>query len=236
MRLLVLIPAYNEARSLPAVVREIREQLPECDILVVDDASTDGTHALLPTLGVRWIRMPLRMGTGAAVRTGLRYAATSGYTTVVRVDGDGQHPASAIPALLVHLSENKADAVIGSRYADGRSVATPLFRRLLHRLLGYILSLQTGQRVTDPTSGLWAFGPRALRLLIDHHPSGYPEPELLLFLVRNGLKLTEVPVTMRDRLAGRTSLTPQRTGAALARLLLLLLVVPLRSSVGDPHD
>src|SRR4030095_1749431 len=100
MRMLVLIPAYNEAPSLPQVVANVRQHVPDADILVVDDASCDATASLLPKLGVRWVRLSQRLGTGTAVRTGLRYAASRGYEVVVRIDGDGQHPAVEISRLL----------------------------------------------------------------------------------------------------------------------------------------
>ena len=96
-----------------------------------------------------------------------------------------------------------------------------------------ILTILTRGRVTDPTSGLWAFGPQALAVLAEHHPSGYPEPELRLFLSRNQLRVVEIPVTMRERPAGQTSLTARRTTAAMARLIIHLLVVPLRGAVRD---
>jgi glycosyltransferase involved in cell wall biosynthesis len=236
MRPLLIIPAYNEAASLPAVVAEIQARQPRLDLLIIDDGSTDATPTLLPRLGVRWVRLSLRLGTGAAVRTGLRYAVARGFDTVVRLDGDGQHPAQAIDRLLAPIRSNEADAVVGSRYIDGLEGHRNVVRRASQSLLGRILSVLTAQEVTDPTSGLWAFGPAALRVLVDHHPSGYPEPELLLFLGRNGLRVTEVGVEMRDRYAGRSSLTPPRTGAALARLLLLLVVVPLRAAVGSRRD
>ena len=236
VRRLVLIPAYNEAASLPAVVAALRLHLPGADILVVDDASEDGTAALLPQLAVRWIRLPQRLGTGAAVRTGLRYAATLGCDVVIRIDGDGQHPPEEIHRLLAPLEAGDCDVVIGSRYAEGRPDWTPPARRLLHRTLGNVLTLVTGRRITDPTSGFWAFGSRALHLLVDHHPSGYPEPELLLFLSRNALRVLEVPVAMRSRTAGQTSLTPQRIWGAMARLLLVLVVVPLRAAVGSNRE
>jgi len=234
--LLVIIPAFNEAGSLPAVLDDIRQHVGDADILVIDDASTDETPRLLPRLNVRWVRLAHQLGTGAAVRTGLRYALSLGYKVVVRLDGDGQHPAGIIELLLEPLQRGEADVVVGSRYVGSARPEVPAFRRLVHSVLGTILSLITGQRVTDPTSGLWAFGPHALRLLAEHHPSGYPEPELVLFLSRNSMRVKECPVTMRSRLAGRSSLTPHRTGAAMARLLLLLVVVPLRSAIGGSDD
>ena len=225
----MLIPAYNEAASLPAVVGEVRASAPDADVLVVDDASTDGTSAALGTLGVRWLRLPVRQGVGTVVRTGLRYARAHGYDAVVRLDGDGQHPATIVAAILDPISRGTADVVVGSRYAlHPRPASVKFVRRLIHYGLGRVLSLLTGRLVTDPTSGLWAFGPRAIEVLADHHPSGYPEPELHLFVSRNGMRTVEVPVEMRERLTGETSLTVHRTSTALLRLLILLVVVPLR--------
>ena len=240
MRVLILIPAYNEADSLPAIAAEIRQHAPAADILVVDDGSDDETPGVLCGLGaragVRWIRLSQRLGTGAAVRAGLRYARERGYDAVVRLDGDGQHPASLIAPLLAPIAEKGKDVVIGSRYKTRpRPESVTFGRRLLHYLLGRILTFVTGRLVTDPTSGLWAFGKRAVALLADHHPSGYPEPELVLFLTRNNLRITEVPVEMRERFAGQTSLTLRRTSTALARLLIHLVVVPFRSIVKEPR-
>jgi hypothetical protein len=232
VRVLILIPAYNEAASLPAIVQEVRTHAPAADILVVDDGSEDGTTAAIENLGVYWVRLSQRLGTGAAVRTGLRYARARGYDAVVRLDGDGQHPAALIAPLLEPIASGRADVVIGSRYrTQRRPPSTSFVRRLMHYLLGRILTHTTGRLVTDATSGLWAFGGHTLMLLADHHPSGYPEPELVLFLNRNGLRVVEIPVEMRERLAGRSSLTLRRTGTALARLLIHLVVVPLRSTV-----
>jgi glycosyltransferase involved in cell wall biosynthesis len=232
MRALVLIPAYNEAASLPAVVAEVRAAAPDADVLVVDDGSEDETPAVLAGLGVRWLRLPVQSGVGTAVRTGLRYAKARGYDVVVRLDGDGQHPAALVAPLIAPIAAGKAAAVIGSRYSERRRpTSVPFLRRLMHYALGRILSFLTTRLVTDPTSGLWAFGARTIDLLADHHPSGYPEPELILFLARNGVKFVEVPVEMRDRAEGESSLTIHRTGAAFFRLLVLLLVVPLRATV-----
>lgn len=229
--LLAVVPAYNEASSLARVVADLRRGMPEADILVVNDGSTDGTAALLPSLGVAWLALSQRVGVGGAVRAGLRYAAGRGYRYVVRVDGDAQHRACDVGALLRPVLSGRADAAIGSRFLRRRSRAG--LRRLSQSALAVLLSALTRQRVTDPTSGLWLFGPRALALLGRHHPGGYAEPELVLFLHRNGLRLAEVPIRMRPRVSGRTSLTATRTALALARTVLALLVVPFRRTVGD---
>ncbi len=238
-RILALVPAFNEALNLTRVVRELRRTAPALDILVVDDGSTDGTQELLPTLGVDWLTLPQRVGVGGAVRAGLRYAAREGYDYVVRVDGDGQHRACDVGRLLGPIVQGRLDASIGSRYV-GRPFRWPRLlspRRLSQASLAACLTLWTGRRFTDPTSGFWLFGPRAIRLLGRYHPAGYAEPELVLFLCRNGLRVGEVPIRMRPRLAGRTSLTPARAAFAFAGTILALLMVPIRGIVeGTSHD
>ena len=230
-RVLVLVPAHNEAATLPQVVSELRSRC-ALDVLVIDDGSTDTTPTLLRALDVRWLRLPERMGVGSAVRAGLRYASRVGYDGVVRLDGDGQHRADDIDRMVAPLSQGRADVVLGSRYTtdaaeQGRSA------RVFKRTLAACLSKLTGRRVTDPTSGFCALGPRAVRLLADHHPTGYPEPELHLFVSRHELRVVEVPIRSRERLGGRTSLTRWRMVQAAARVALAMVIVPLRNRLGD---
>ncbi|HEX5480486.1 MAG TPA: glycosyltransferase [Dehalococcoidia bacterium] len=225
--MLVLIPAHNEADSLPAVVADLRHECPSADILVIDDASTDATGRVLPTLGVGWLSLPQRLGVGGALRAGMRYAGRHGYEVVARIDGDGQHRARDLRRLAATVGAGRADAAHGSRYvrASGRRRPMP---RLSQRALALCLSVVTGRRVTDPTSGLWVFGLRAVRLLGLEHPDGYPEPELRLLLHRHGLHVRELAIVARARRAGSTTLTPGRAAVAFARTLLAIVVVPLR--------
>ena len=226
-RVLALIPAYNEARNLPSVVGRIRDRQPDVTVLVVDDGSTDDTVAVLKHLGVRWMGWPHRRGVGCAVRAGLRYGSRLGFDAVVRLDADGQHDAEDIERLLAPIRIGRADAVFGSRYADDADAEPILLKRMLARLVSAV-----GQRtVTDATSGFWALGPRAVTMLAMHHPRGYPEPELHLLLSRNRLRVEEVSVPVRDRLSGRSSLTMMRLVAAAARVLLAMVIVPLRARV-----
>lgn len=245
--LLAVVPAYNERANLTRVIADLSRVIPKRNILVVNDGSTDGTDDLLQQLGVRWLTLSQRLGVGGAVRAGIQYAKRAGYEYVVRIDGDGQHRACDIARVLAPVIAGRADAALGSRFLHrtaethgkarrGRHDSTSL-RRLSQALLAACLSMVTRKRFTDPTSGFWLFGPRALRLLSGHHPAGYAEPELLLFLSRNGLRVSEVPIRMRPRLAGRTSLTTTRTALALARTMLALVVVPFRQLVeGRAYD
>jgi glycosyltransferase involved in cell wall biosynthesis len=200
------------------------------DILVVDDGSTDETALLLARLGVRWLRFPQRLGIGSAMRAGIRYATRLGYDAAVRMDGDGQHRAGDIEQLLEPLTDGRADVVLGSRYTES-NIDRPGVGGFVQRVLGACLSALTGRRVTDATSGFCALSRRALDVLAEHHPTGYPEAELRLFLNRNALTAIEVPVRGRSRLRGRTSLTPGRVTSAGARIILAMLIVPLRGRV-----
>ena len=233
--LLVIVPAHNEAASLPSVVAEVRAALPGADLLVVDDGSEDGTAALLSSAGVPSLRFPRRVGLGTAVRAGLVHGFSRGYRVVVRMDGDGQHDARDIPPILEPLARG-ADVVVGTRFqspSSRSSEATP--RRFVQRALSTVLSRVTGQPVTDATSGFCAFGPRAVALLTSRHPPGYPEVELRLLLHREGLDVREVPVRERPRLAGRTTLTPTRLAMTAARAAYAIARTPWgRAEPGTP--
>ena len=210
--------------------------LPLRNILIVDDGSSDGTQELLPHLGVRWLTLSQRLGVGGAVRAGIRFARRSGYDYAVRIDGDGQHRACDITRVLAPVLAGRAQAALGSRFLR-QSQRLRGWRRLSQAGLAQCVSVVTRRRVTDPTSGFWLFGPAALRLLSGHHPAGYAEPELWLFLSRNGLEVAEIPIRMRPRMAGRTSLTGRRALLACARTALALMIVPFRQLVeGDTHD
>lgn len=234
MKVLALIPARNEAHSLPGLIRSLHADQPGIEILVVNDESDDETDELLPALGVKWLRLCEHLGVGGAIRAGLRYAAEAGFDIVVRVDGDGQHPPREIDSMIAPILRGQADAVVGSRFGGSSGHQTPPgIRRLWQRVVAVWVSAVTGVCVTDPTSGFWAFGPRAIRFLADHHPAGYPEPELLLVLAHTGLGVMEVPIHMNQRAAGRTSLTAGRVGLAVATTALALLVAPLRKPVRE---
>jgi hypothetical protein len=233
---LVLIPAHNEAASIPFVIDELRTCRPDVDVLVIDDGSTDGTGACLRVLGVRSLEFPERLGVGSAMRAGLRYAARLGYDIVVRIDGDGQHPVHEIERLLPPIEHGEADVVLGSRYSGPPVNGAGGAVRLVQRVLAACLSALTGQRITDPTSGFCVLGPNAVALLAEHHPTGYSEPELRLFLKRNALRTMEVAVNGRSRKAGRTSLTASRVAGAAARAVLAMIVVPFRCRVAELSD
>lgn len=228
--LLVIVPAYNEAANIAHVVAELKAALPEADICVINDGSADDTGMQAAAAGAITVNMPFNVGIGAAVQTGYLYAYRHGYREVVRVDGDGQHPPEAIPALLEALRAGDADIVIGSRFmtADRAGYQGTLPRRVGIRVLTSVIGMVTGTPPSDPTSGFMASRPRAIAFCAHEYPHDYPEPELRVLMHRAGLLIDEVPVTMRERLGGVSSITTWRSVYYMSKVVLALLLDALR--------
>ena len=212
MRLLIIIPAYNEQEALTGLLAEIRALTPgdpEISTLVVDDGSTDRTAEVARAGGARVLRLCRNLGIGGAVQSGLRLAHREGFDFAVQVDGDGQHPPSELQRLIETARATPApDLVVGTRYAaDGtNNFRSTALRRLGSWWLRVLLRIVTRLRVTDPTSGFRLYGPRALRLFDETYPYDFPEPESLAVARAARLSVVEVPVTMRERQGGRSSI------------------------------
>ena len=221
-RVLVVVPAWNEAASLPAVLREVSEHLPDVAVLVVNDGSHDQTSAVARSRGVQVLDLPFNIGVGGAMRAGFRYALAEGYGAVVQVDADGQHDPRDVPRLLESLSH--ADVVIGARFADQGGYAVRGPRRWAMRVLAGALSRLAHTRLTDTTSGFRAAGPRAIRLFAFHYPVEYlgDTIESLVIALRSGLVVGQVGVSMRQRSAGRPSQRPITAVIYLLRACLAL--------------
>src|SRR5262245_36577381 len=153
MRTLIIIPAYNEAENISAVIGEVRLLYPSLDLLVVDDGSADATAALAEQAGAKVVRLPYNLGYGAAVQTGMMYAVASGYETCILLDGDGQMDPHAIPALIDQIENHGVDLALGSRFLGAANYTIPFSRRLGMALFSKLASHFTRQQVTDPTSG-----------------------------------------------------------------------------------
>ena len=204
-RFAVVLPAYNEAPSVGAVVRACRARWPGASVFVVDDGSADRTADEARAAGAEVVPLPCNLGVGPAVQAGLARALERGFDRVVRMDSDGQHVPEEIAALFARMEETGADLVTGSRFLPGSSFSGSTgVRRLSNRLLALFLSAVCRARVTDPTSGFWCVRDPLLRYFAHDYPAEYPEPEAMALLRRQGYSMAEAPVRVLPRAHGRS--------------------------------
>jgi glycosyltransferase involved in cell wall biosynthesis len=230
-RRIAIVPALNEERSIGRVIDEIRAFDPGFDIVVVDDGSVDRTAAVAAERGAHVVRLPFNLGIGGAMQTGYRYAFEHGFELAVQIDGDGQHDPAELPAILAPVLSGEADMVVGSRFAGSGGYRVPLLRRLGTRLFAWTISAVVRQRVTDTTSGFRAVNREGIALFAADYPHDYPEVEATVMVVKHRLRLREVPVSMRERAAGRSSITALRSFYYMVKVLLAIFVGLFRRSV-----
>ena len=232
IKILAIVPSYNEENSIAEVIKSIKQYDPSIDILVVNDGSNDNTGSVAKTTGKAFIiNLPCNLGIGGAVQAGFKYAGRKGYDIAFQFDGDGQHLASEIRNLLDPVLKNEADVAIGSRFC-GKTAGfqSTMLRRSGIKIFEILNSLLIKQKITDNTSGFRAYCKEAILFLADHYPSDYPEPEAVLLLGRNGFRLKEVSVCMQERKEGKSSITGLRSGYYMVKVLLALLVSALRTT------
>ena len=229
MSIVVIMPAHNEAENLPTVLPELRRYLPDTDVVVIDDYSTDDTAAVAARLGARVVSLPCNLGYGGAVQTGFKYAVERGYDYAVMMDADGQHDPASVRDLLAPVLAGQADVAVGSRFLAGHTYKTGWARRIGMRLFAAIVEHYTRRRVTDPTSGYQALNREALAFFArDNYPTDYPDADTLLLLGFAGFRVTEVPVHMRERLAGVSMHTSWRVVYYIFKMFLAMFMVLLR--------
>ncbi|MBL0747199.1 glycosyltransferase family 2 protein [Nocardioides baculatus] len=221
-RVLVVIPAWNEAGIIATTIAEIRASRPGLDLLVVDDGSGDDTADIAEAAGALVARLPFNLGVGGAMRAGYRYALREGYDVVVQIDADGQHDPTYLDTLIEGLGE--ADVVIGARFAGEGSYRATGPRRWAMWLLAGVLSRLARTRLTDVTSGFRAANRRAVAVFADHYPAEYlgDTVESLVIAIRVGCTVRQVPVEMRPRTVGQASQSPLRATVYLARAVVAL--------------
>ncbi len=229
MRVLIIVPAFNESRNLPAVLRNVHASCPGYDVCVVDDGSSDDTADIAARSGATVLRNPVNLGIGGAVQAGYLWACEHGYDAAVQIDGDGQHDAAYVSAALEPVAHGRADLVVGSRFLADGGFRSTLARRVGIQYLAWFLRLRCGAHITDPTSGFRAASRRAIELFASWYPSDYPEPESIAFATRNRLRVVEVPVHMRYRVHGESSINVLRTLYYLVKVSFALVLLPTRS-------
>lgn len=236
LRRIAIVPAFNEERNIGRVVAELRDFDPGLDVVVVSDGSLDGTAGVAEAAGARVLRLPFNLGIGGAVQTGFQYAWENGYDLAVRCDGDGQHVPAELASVVSPVLDGAADIAVGSRFVAGEGYRSSASRRVGIRLLAIVVSAIARQRVTDTTSGFQALNRRALGLFAADYPHDYPEVEGMVMTIKHRLRLVEVPVRMREREHGRSSITALRSIYYMAKVLTALFVGLFRRAVVPLED
>jgi glycosyltransferase involved in cell wall biosynthesis len=230
---LIIIPAFNEAWNIESLIYDLRATVPACDILVVNDASTDLTGSLAEKTGeAAVLNFPYNLGIGAAVQAGFKYARKHGYDYALQFDGDGQHKSTEIDRLLKLLRLNHADVVVGSRFCKKRSEGyrSTFMRRIGIRIFKFVTLLLIQKRINDCTSGFRAYNKEAIRFLSWYYPADYPEPEALIMLGKNGFRISEIYTPMNERAGGKSSIT-SRSVFYMAKVLLAMVMTAMRPKI-----
>jgi len=228
-KVLVIIPAFNEHETLPSTLAELHQTVPDFDIVVVDDGSTDDTGDLAEANGALCLRLPFNLGIGGALRTGFRFAVERGYGRAIQFDADGQHDASQIASILAPLDQG-ADMVIGSRFAGVGDYQVGRSRGAAMGILRWSIQHLAGQKFTDTSSGFRSFNAEMLALFATDYPIEYMDSaEALVLACRAGFDVREVPVTMRERAGGQASNRSFRLAYHYLRVLVSLANTPRRS-------
>jgi glycosyltransferase involved in cell wall biosynthesis len=222
---LVIVPAYNEEASIGNVLRTLRAQAPDVDIVVINDGSTDNTAEVVRSVhGVELITLPYNMGIGNAMQTGYRFACQEGYDIAVQCDADGQHPADELQTLVRAIEVGRADLIVGSRYVADTGYKPTFSRRVGKSLLSRLVNSAIGGGITDTTSGFRAMNRAAFETFAHTYPDDYPEAEALVILHKHGLRAVEVPVEMRPRQGGRSSIGMARAAYYIVKVSLAIFI------------
>jgi len=230
-RVLVIVPAWNEAANVGSTIAEIRAADPAYDVVVVDDGSVDGTGDVAVAAGARVLTLPFNLGVGGAMKTGFTFAQREGYHRAIQVDADGQHNPTDVARVLAGLAD--ADISIGARFAEVGDYAVRGPRRWAMVVLASVVSRVAGTRLTDVTSGFRAANRRAIDQYVRYYPAEYLGDTLdsLVEAVHAGLTVTQVPVAMRPRVHGKPSQNPLGASVYLLRSVFALTLAVLRGTL-----
>jgi glycosyltransferase involved in cell wall biosynthesis len=236
VRRIAIVPAYNEERNIGRLLAELRAVDPDLEVVVISDGSTDRTAQVAAAAGAYVVKLPFNLGIGGAVQTGFRYAVEGGYELAVRLDGDGQHDPSQLPLVVAPVVAGDADIAIGSRFIGAGGYRSSAARRVGIRVLAQVVSWIAHQRLTDTTSGFQALNRRAIALYAADLPHDYPEVEGLVMAIRNQMRIQEVPVTMREREHGNSSISALASVYYMFKVLLAVFVDLFRRNITPPED
>jgi len=229
MKILAIVPAYNEEQSVSDVVIKIKLYMPEADILVINDGSIDATSERATDAGAKVINVPFNLGIGGAMQTGYLYAKRNNYDIAVQVDADGQHDPAYIKDLIKPIMLNKADMVIGSRFIEETSYRPSVFRKIGIKFFSALVRFLSNRNIADPTSGFRAVNREIIKYFSEYYPVDYPEVDVLIKLFRKGYRIIEIPVEMEERKKGRSSITPLRSVYYMIKVTLCLFMESLKN-------
>ncbi|GAB6934584.1 glycosyltransferase family 2 protein [Calditerricola yamamurae] len=222
-RVLVIIPAYNEEETIAQTVTALMRATPY-DYIVVNDGSTDRTREILVQNGFNFLDLPVNLGIGGAMQTGYKYALMHGYDYAIQLDADGQHDPADLDKLVREIQTGKWDLVIGSRFVQPTGYRGSRLRRIGISYFSFILRLLTGERIADPTSGYRIVNRRVIEEFARHYPTDYPEVEVIVSLARKGYRIKEIPVNMKARQGGASSITPIKSVYYMIKVTLFCMI------------
>ena len=225
MKILIVIPAFNEQDTINMVVKDLLAEIPFADILVVNDGSSDQTETIVKNLGVELISLPFNLGVGAAVRTGFKYANRNGYELMVQFDADGQHVSTEISKLIERMNETNADTVIGNRFYKNSEYKTDFMRKIAIKFVAFLVLVTSRKKIQDPTSGFRVNNLKSIQYYSRNYPTDYlgDTVESIVDGVRNGIQFTDVEIKMNPRQGGEPSQNLIRSFAYLLRTTLVVL-------------
>lgn len=225
---IVIIPAYNEEKSIVKTVQDICEHAPEFDYVIINDCSTDHTLSVCREHHLHVLNLPVNLGIGGAVQTGFLYAYKKGYDYAIQFDGDGQHDAKYLQEMRDYMIEQNADMLIGSRFLEKEGFQSTGMRRFGIRYFSALIKLLTGQKITDPTSGMRMINRDILAMYSESYPKDYPEPESVVAIINSEKKVMEYPVIMRKRMEGTSSISPLKSIYYMIKVSLAIFLEMLR--------
>lgn len=228
MKKLIIIPAYNESANIEKTIKMIQENAPEFDYVIINDCSTDDTKKICEKNGYNYIDLPINLGIGGAVQTGYRYGYEEDYDMAVQVDGDGQHDPKFLATMADYLEEHGLDMVIGSRFINKEGFQSSGARRMGIKYFTVLIQLLTGKKITDPTSGLRMVNHDVMKIFAYDYPKDYPEPESVVAILRQKKNVEEIPVVMKAREGGVSSISPKKSVYYMIKVTLAILIERIR--------
>lgn len=236
MKILVIIPAYNEEETILNVINKLKKDCPRADYVVINDCSTDSTLSKLEEAGASYLNLPLNLGIGGGVQAGYKYALKKGYDIAIQIDGDGQHDTAYLNDVIAPIEAGEADIVIGSRFITKEGFQSSGMRRLGIKFLSLLIRICCGTKVQDVTSGFRAVNREGIGVYAKEYPIDYPEPEAIVKASVMGLRIKEMPVIMKEREAGESSISPFKSVYYMIKVSVAILICRISSKKVKKHD